>query len=133
MTAHLAAQGWVVCREVWSATHPSRPEGLPCRSRPPPHPRARTVVRLRGELPSSRAPHVRRKLLRAFARAPSILEVDLGEATYLAPEASALLLAAAATARRTGTRFFHQPCLAPHHACSPATGHAAPHGRTTSS
>ena len=52
---------------------------------PPPRPRARTVVRLRGELTSSRAPHVRRKLLRAFARSPSILEVDLGEALMDAP------------------------------------------------
>jgi len=31
--------------------------------------------------------------------------VDLGEVTYLAPEAGALLLAAAATVRRTGARF----------------------------
>ena len=32
------------------------------------------------------------------------MEVDLGKVTYLAPEASALLLAAAATARRSGVR-----------------------------
>jgi len=73
---------------------------------PSPRHRARTIVRLCGELTSNRTPRVRRKLLRAFARAPSVLEVDLGEVTYLAPEAGALLLAAAATARRAGTRFF---------------------------
>ncbi|WP_416956818.1 STAS domain-containing protein [Streptomyces sp. Agncl-13] len=72
---------------------------------PPPRQRARTVVRLCGELTSSRAPHIRRRLLRAFARAPSVMEVDLGKVTYLAPAASALLLAAAAAARRSGTRF----------------------------
>jgi len=27
---------WVVCREAWSATYSSRPEGPPCRSRPVP-------------------------------------------------------------------------------------------------
>lgn len=54
---------------------------------------------------SSKAPRVRRRLLRAFARAPSVMEVDLGKVTYLAPEVRALLLAAAATARRSGACF----------------------------
>ncbi|WP_353963775.1 STAS domain-containing protein [Streptomyces prunicolor] len=63
------------------------------------------MVRLRGELNSGKAPRVRRKLLRAFARAPSVLEVDLGKVTYLAPENRALLLAAAAVAHRSGTHF----------------------------
>ncbi|MFJ3673380.1 STAS domain-containing protein [Streptomyces sp. NPDC090106] len=67
--------------------------------------RGRTVVRLRGELTSRRAPRVRRRLLRAFARAPGVVEVDLGKVTCLAPETSALLLAAAATARRRGVSF----------------------------
>jgi len=71
-----------------------------------PCPRLRAVVRLRGELTSDKTPRVRRRLLRAFARAPSVMEVDLGKVTCLAPEASALFLAAAATARRSGTRFF---------------------------
>ncbi|WP_177324393.1 STAS domain-containing protein [Streptomyces mirabilis] len=73
--------------------------------RPPPRHRDRTVVRLRGELAASKAARVRRRLLRALARAPDVMEVDLGKVTYLAPEVRALLLAAAATARRFGARF----------------------------
>ncbi|WP_282108190.1 STAS domain-containing protein [Streptomyces liliiviolaceus] len=70
----------------------------------PPRHRAQAVVRLRGKLTSRRAPHVRRRLLRAFARAPGTVEVDLGKVTYLAPETSTLLLSAAAAARRRGIR-----------------------------
>ncbi|WP_078532912.1 STAS domain-containing protein [Streptomyces hokutonensis] len=73
--------------------------------RPPPRHRDRIVVRLRGELAASRAPRVRKRLLRAFARAPDLMEVDLGKVTYLAPEVRRLLLAAAAFARRSGMRF----------------------------
>ncbi|MER5697873.1 STAS domain-containing protein [Streptomyces mirabilis] len=81
------------------------PGRLPVQLRPPPRHRDRTVVRLRGELVSSKAPRVRRRLLRAFARAPSVMEVDLDKVTYLAPDVRALLLAAAAVARRSGARF----------------------------
>ncbi|MFD0305282.1 STAS domain-containing protein [Streptomyces sp. NPDC127119] len=72
--------------------------------RPPPRHRAQAVVRLRGKLTSRRVPRVRKRLLRAFARAPGVVEVDLGKVTYLAPETSTLLLSAAATARRCGVR-----------------------------
>ncbi|MET9565870.1 STAS domain-containing protein [Streptomyces tauricus] len=65
----------------------------------------RTIVRLRGELTLTSAPRMRKKLLRALARSPGVLEADLGKVTYLAPAASAVLLAAAATARRSGTGF----------------------------
>ncbi|MBK3576466.1 STAS domain-containing protein [Streptomyces sp. MBT65] len=58
---------------------------------PPRHP-DRTIVRLRGEVASRRAPSV-------------VVEVDLGKVTYLAPEVRGLLLAAAATARRSGACF----------------------------
>ncbi|MEU1569285.1 STAS domain-containing protein [Streptomyces mirabilis] len=81
------------------------PGRLPVQLRPPPRHGDRTVVRLRGELGASKAPRVRRRLLRAFARAPSVMEVDLGKVTYLAPEVRGLLLAAAALARRSGMRF----------------------------
>lgn len=81
------------------------PGRLPVQLRPPPRHGDRTVVRLRGELTASKAPRVRRRLLRAFARAPSVMEVDLGKVTYLAPEVRGLLLAAAASARRSGMRF----------------------------
>ncbi|WP_328828867.1 STAS domain-containing protein [Streptomyces sp. NBC_00252] len=81
------------------------PERLAVQLRPLPRHRARTVVRLRGEVTFRRAPRVRRKLLRAFARAPGVMEVDLDKVTYLAPEVRALLLAAAANARRSGARF----------------------------
>ncbi|MEW2571863.1 STAS domain-containing protein [Streptomyces sp. NPDC047070] len=102
--AQLASQGWVVCREAWSAAYPSCPKGYVVQLRPSLRPRARAVVRLRGELTSSRVPRVRRRLLRAFARSPAVVEVDLGKVTYLAPQTRALLLAAAATARRSGVR-----------------------------
>ncbi|MFE9687183.1 STAS domain-containing protein [Streptomyces sp. NPDC006285] len=71
---------------------------------PPPRHRNRTVVRLRGELAFAKTPRMRRKLLRALARAPGVLEVDLARATYLSPDAGALLLATAAAASRRGTR-----------------------------
>ncbi|WAU81452.1 STAS domain-containing protein [Streptomyces sp. Qhu-G9] len=70
---------------------------------PPPRHRARTVVRLRGELTPRTAPRPGRKLASALARAPDIIEVDLTEATCLTPDASGLQLACAATARRLGT------------------------------
>lgn len=73
--------------------------------RNPPYHRDRTVVRLRGELTSSRAPRVRKRLLQALARAPSVMEIDLGKVTHLAPEVRALLLTATAAARRSGIRF----------------------------
>lgn len=81
------------------------PGRLAVQLRPPPRHQAWTVVRLRGELAASKAPGVRRRLLRAFARAPDVMEVDLGKVTYLAPEVRGLLLAAAASARRCGMRF----------------------------
>ncbi|MEU0823187.1 STAS domain-containing protein [Streptomyces mirabilis] len=81
------------------------PGRLAVQLRPPPRHCDRTVVRLRGELASGKAPRVRRRLLRAFARAPSVMEVDLGKVTYLAPEVRGLLLAAAASARRSGACF----------------------------
>jgi len=69
-----------------------------------PRPRFRAVVRLPGELTSERTPRVRRRFLRALARAPGVMEVDLGKVTYLAPEASA---------RRSGTRFVINRASAP--------------------
>ncbi|MFE2971829.1 STAS domain-containing protein [Streptomyces sp. NPDC059340] len=91
-----------MCREVWSATYPSRPEGFPCSSVTLPAIASGPSSGCGGELASSKAPRVRRRLLRAFAQAPRVMEVDLGSVTYLAPEARGLLLAAAASARRSG-------------------------------
>ncbi|MFI6023681.1 STAS domain-containing protein [Streptomyces sp. NPDC051287] len=73
--------------------------------RPPPHLSDRTIIRLRGDLAASKVPGIRRRLQRGLARAPNVLEVDLGKVTYLAPDVRGLLLAAAAFARRSGMRF----------------------------
>ncbi|MBK3564500.1 STAS domain-containing protein [Streptomyces sp. MBT62] len=81
------------------------PGRLPVQLRHPPRHCDRTVVQLRGELAADKAACVRRRLVRAFARAPDVMEVDLGKVTCLTPEVRALLLAAAAFARRSGARF----------------------------
>ncbi|WP_404199146.1 STAS domain-containing protein [Streptomyces tauricus] len=80
-------------------------ERLAVQLRPPPRHHARTVVRPRGELVSNRLPRVRTRLLKAIAEIPGVLEVDLDKVAHLGPEASALLLAVAAAARRRGIRF----------------------------
>ncbi|GAA2967575.1 STAS domain-containing protein [Kitasatospora cinereorecta] len=68
-------------------------------------PRVREVVRLRGELNRHRAHRVYRKLSKAVARGPAVLEVDLSKVTFLAPECGAVFLRGASDARRSGMRF----------------------------
>lgn len=46
-----------------------------------------------------------RKLSRALARGPAVLEVDLSKVTFLAPECGAVFLRVASDAHRSGVRF----------------------------
>ncbi|MFJ6438405.1 STAS domain-containing protein [Streptomyces sp. NPDC091416] len=65
---------------------------------------ARAVVRLRGELNRSKVDRVHRKLSRALARGPDVLEVNVSRVTFLSPECGAIFLRAASDARRSGVR-----------------------------
>ncbi|MFC8230668.1 STAS domain-containing protein [Streptomyces sp. NPDC057287] len=68
-------------------------------------PRVREVVQLRGELDRHRAERVQKKLSRALARGPAVLEVDLSKVTFLAPECGAVFLRVASDTHRSGVRF----------------------------
>jgi anti-anti-sigma factor len=59
----------------------------------------RLVVRPHGELTAQTATGNRQQLLRALAKGPDVLEIDLSRVTYLTSEGCGPLLAAANVAR----------------------------------
>lgn len=71
------------------------------------------VVQLRGELTDGRAGRVSRRLSKALARGPDTLRLDLGKVTFLAPTTGAVILHAAADARRAGVRLSISPASSP--------------------
>ncbi|WP_346268959.1 STAS domain-containing protein [Streptomyces sp. S1A1-7] len=77
------------CRAAQAPSPPSRPDHRPAAGRAG----FRQGASRPQETPESVRP------------GPSVMEVDLGKVTYLAPEVRGLLLAAAASARRSGACF----------------------------
>jgi anti-anti-sigma factor len=59
----------------------------------------RLVVRPHGEVTAQTATGNRQRLLRALAKGPDVLEIDLSQVTYLTPDGCGPLLAAANVAR----------------------------------
>jgi anti-anti-sigma factor len=70
----------------------------------PRDPSAREVVRLRGELDARSARATGRRLARLIDAEPQILEIDLGEVTYLSPDGCTAFFVALRAARAHDTR-----------------------------